>query len=111
MSKAISDDFMEYYKCKTDLGNLKGDDNDGDGRSDPGTKKEKVLDYINGLDLDYGQKIILYRSMYSSKDDKARYNMYIVDYLNSRDDISGEDMETILKELGFEVDSKGNISW
>jgi hypothetical protein len=49
--------------------------------------------------------------MYDSKDDKARYNMDIVDYLNSRDDISAEDMETILKELGFEVDSKGNISW
>jgi hypothetical protein len=49
--------------------------------------------------------------MYNSKDDRNAYNKDIVDYLNSREDISYEDMETILKELGFNVDSKGNITW
>ena len=110
LSKAVADDFQTFWRYKSELGSLEAD-KDEDGESINGSKKEKVIDYINNLDLDYGQKIILFRSMYSSKADKNTYNSDIVDYLNSRDDISYEEMETILKELGFTVDSNGNISW
>jgi hypothetical protein len=110
VSKAISDDFMTYYKYKSDLGKLKAD-KDADGDSIPGSKKEKVIEYINNLDIDYGQKIILLRSMYDSKEDRANYNADIVDYLNSREDISYEDMVAILKELGFAVSSDGTVTW
>ena len=110
MSKAISDDFLTYYQYKNELYDLKAD-KDEDGKSISGSKKEKVVEYINNMDLEYGQKIILFRSMYDSKADRESYNADIVEYLNSREDISYEDMETILKELGFTVDSKGNISW
>lgn len=109
MSKAISDDFMTYYQYKSDCNNFDAKDENGETVS--GLKKERVLDYINDLDLDYGQKIILFRSMYDSKDDKANYNADIVDYLNSREDISYEEMETILKELGFNVSSDGTVTW
>jgi hypothetical protein len=49
--------------------------------------------------------------MYDSKSDRAAYNQDILDYLNSRQDISYEDTVTILKELGFTVDANGNVYW
>jgi hypothetical protein len=100
--------YSAYKDYTKQLYDIKGEDNDGDGRSDPGTRKEKVFDWINNLDADYGTKIILFKNEYNADDE---YNYDIIDYLNSRDDISGEEMEAILKELGFEVDKNGNISW
>jgi hypothetical protein len=108
VSKAISDDFLSYYQYKTDLSKLNAKDENGESVS--GLKKERVIEYINNLDIDYGQKIILFRSMYDSKADQEAYNADIVDYLNSRDDISYQEMVTILKKLGFTV--KGNtVTW
>lgn len=83
-------------------------DKDANGKSISGSRKEKVQDYINGLDLDYGDKIILFKSQYPADD---TYNYDIIDYLNGREDISYSEMETILKELGFTVHSDGRISW
>ena len=104
MSKAIANDFLTYYGYKQEISAIKKN-HVGDG------EKDVVTDYINNMDLDYGQKIILYRSMYESKQDKANYNMDIIDYLNGRDDISYSEMETILTELGFKVSSDGTITW
>ena len=109
VSKAISNDFLTYYQYKTDLSKLNAKDENGETVS--GLKKERVIDYINNLDIDYGQKIILFRSMYDGKADQEAYNADIVDYLNSRDDISYEEMVAILKELGFTVHSDGTVTW
>lgn len=109
MSKVISDDFMEYYGYRSEMNDFDAKDKNGETVS--GLKKERVLDYINNLDLDYGQRIILYRSMYSSKADKNEYNSDIIDYLNSRDDVSYNEMVAILKELDMTVDNNGNIYW
>jgi hypothetical protein len=98
----------EAYKTYSgELYDIKAD-KDEDGKSITGSRKEKVIEYINNLNADYGEKIILFKSEYNADD---TYNQDIVDYLNGRDDISAEEMATILKELGFEVDSEGNISW
>lgn len=107
------DSYMRHYDV---LENWQSDsylsaDKDSKGNSISGSRKEKVIDYINGLDADYGEKIILYRTVYSSKADKRAYNQEIVDYLNSRDDISYGEMKSILEELDMEVDSEGNITW
>lgn len=107
MSKAISDDFLTYWQYKTELGDLEGD-KDANGKTISGSKKSKVIAYINDMDLDYGQKIILFKSEYNSDD---TYNYDIIEYLNGRDDISYRQMETILKVLGFNVDAQGNITW
>ena len=70
-------------------------------------RKEKVAEYINNLDADYGEKIILFKSEYNADD---TYNYEIIDYLNNREDISYEEMVAILKELGFTV--KGDtVTW
>ena len=83
-------------------------DKDASGNSITGSRKEKVVDYLNNLDADYYTKIILFKNEYNADD---TYNYEIIEYLNGREDISYQDMETILKKLGFEVDSNGNISW
>lgn len=107
LSKAISSDIITYRKYSDDLANIKSD-KDTNGNSISGSRKEKVIRYINNLDGDYGEKIILFKSEYPSDD---TYNNEIIEYLNDRDDISYEEMETILKELGFSVLLDGTISW
>ena len=83
-------------------------DKDSKGKSIANSKKNKVFDYVNSMDIPFEQKVILSKLEYNSYDE---YNNEIIDYLNNNPDITYEDMETILKKLGFEVDSKGNIKW
>jgi hypothetical protein len=106
VAKAVGG-YDAYKGYSKELYDIKAD-KDKNGKSISGSRKEKVLDYINNLDADYGEKIILFKSEYPSDD---TYNYEIIDYLNSRDDISYSEMETILKELGFNVSSDGNITW
>lgn len=97
----------ESYKTYTsDLYDIKAD-KDEDGKSISGSRKDKVADYINGLDISYEEKIILFKSEYNADD---TYNYEIIEYLNNRNDISYDEMVAILKELGFTV--KGDtITW
>ena len=96
-----------YKQYASELYDIKAD-KDEDGKSITGSRKEKVIDYVNSLDIDYGMRIIIFKSEYNADD---TYNQDIVDYLNERDDISGSEMKSILLELGFEVDDDGNIYW
>lgn len=107
LSKAVTDDVTKYKKYTSDLYDIKADKNE-DGKSISGSRKKKVIDYINGLDIDYGARLILFKSEYNADD---TYNSEIINYLQSRDDISAEEMKTILLELGFDVYSDGRISW
>ena len=106
MTKAVADvvTYREYTKALSDI----EADKDKNGKTINGSRKEKVVNYINSIDADYGAKIILFKSEYPADD---TYNNDIIEYLNNRDDITYEDMETILKELGFTVDANGNIRW
>ena len=107
MAKAVAGDVVGYRKYASELYDIKAD-KDSDGKSISGSRKDKVIDYVNTLDIDYGQRLILFKSEYNADD---TYNEDIIDYLNSRDDISREDMIAILKELGFTVDGDGTIRW
>ena len=106
LSQAVGG-YKAYKGYTSELWDIKAD-KDENGKSINGSRKSKVIDYINELDADYGEKIILFKSEYNADD---TYNEDIIDYLNSRDDIDYQEMETILKELGFEVDSNGKITW
>ena len=110
VSKAVTDNVIEYKQYTSDLNDIRAD-KDANGESISGSAKAKKIDYINGLDLDYGQKIILFRTYYDSKEDKATYNAEIVDYLNSREDLSYEEIITILEELDFTVHADGTVEW
>lgn len=83
-------------------------DKDENGKTISGSKKQKVFDYINSMDIDFEQKLILAKLQYNSYNE---YNYDIVDYLNNNDDISYEDEVSILIKLGFTVDEEGNIYW
>lgn len=99
--------YEAYKTYSSELYDIKAD-KDSSGKSISGSRKKKVADYINNLDIGYEEKIILFKSEYNADD---TYNNEIIDYLNNRDDISYEEMEAILKELGFTVKADGTISW
>jgi hypothetical protein len=91
-----------------EVSQIKGDDLNGDGKSDSGTKKKKVFDYISGLDVGDVEKMILYKMSYPSVDD---YNDYILEYLNNRDDLTYDVKKSMLEALGATLDDEGYIDW
>ena len=106
VAKAVGG-YDSYKAYSSELYDIKAD-KDSNGKSISGSRKEKVIDYINNLDADYGEKIILFKSEYPADD---TYNSDILDYLNSRKDLSYDERVTILKKLGFTVTSDGRVRW
>ena len=98
--------YSAYKTYSDELYDIKAD-KDEYGKSISGSRKEKVLNYINNLDADYETKIILWKSEYPSDD---TYNMDIINYLNNRADLTYEERVTILTELGFTV-SGDTVYW
>ena len=103
MKSAISIDDYLTYETKE----FKADKNEK-GNSIPGSRKDKVIDYVNTLDMDIPQKAILIKSTNTFKFND--YNEVIIDYVDSLG-IEYEEKVKILKDLDFEVDSEGNIYW
>lgn len=104
LSNVVGENYKTYSK---EIGSFTSDKNsNGDTIKD--SRKKKVVAYINGLDLDYGEKLLIYKNEYPNDDS---YNYEIINYLNSRDDLTTNDIRAILGRLGFEIDSEGNISW
>ena len=81
-------------------------DKDENGKTINGSRKEKVLSYINNLDADYYTKILLWKSEYPSDD---TYNREIIDYINGLSGLSYTDRVNALTELGFRVTADGQI--
>ena len=71
------------------------------------SKKKKVFNYINGMNIGFEEKVILAKLQYNSYDE---WNHEIIEYLNNSN-ITYDEMEFILKKMGFEVDNNGNIYW
>lgn len=106
VSKAVSDDLFEYRRYASELDNIKAD-KDANGKSISGSRKDKVIDYINGMDADFGAKIVLFRMEYPADD---TYNNEIIDYINDLGLSYGE-TKSILETLGFKVSADGYITW
>ncbi|MBQ4560233.1 MAG: hypothetical protein IJA54_07940 [Tyzzerella sp.] len=106
VAKAVGG-YSSYKTYTKALNGIKAN-KDEKGNTISGSRKTKVVNYINGLSADYGTKLILFKQQFEGDD---TYNKEIVEYLNKRNDLSYSDVETILKELGFEVDSNGNVRW
>jgi hypothetical protein len=98
---------QDYWAYREGLSAIEAD-KDADGKTISGSKKEKVIKYIEGLDISDDAKHILLKYEYPGDD---TYNYEIIDYLNSRTDISYTEIKAVLEELGFTVDNKGNITW
>ena len=106
LSKAVTDDVIKYKQYTGEMYDIKAD-KDANGKSISGSRKEKVINYINNLDADYETKIILFKTEYLSDD---TYNTDIINYLNNRDDLTYEERITIFTELGFTV-KDGYVYW
>ena len=77
------------------------------GKTVPNSKKRKVFNYINSMNIPFEQKIILAKLKYNSYDN---YNYEIIQYLNK----SNLDYDTemlLLKKMGFKVTADGKVSW
>ena len=105
-SKVVTNDLVEYRQYASDLSDIRAD-KDANGDSISGSAKTKKIEYINNLDIDYGAKLILFRSQYKTDD---TYNYEIIDYLNGLD-MTYEERVTILEELGFTVQDDGTVYW
>ena len=106
LAKAVGG-YQSFRSYTSDLYDIKAD-KDANGKSINGSRKTKVIDYVNNLDADYGEKLVLFKSEYPADDS---HNYEIVEYLCSREDISYDEMVTILKYLDFKVDSNGYVTW
>jgi hypothetical protein len=98
--------YESYLRYSDDLYDIKAD-KDAYGKTINGSRKAKVLDYINNLNADYETKIILYKKEYPSDD---TYNYEIIDYINNRNDLTYEERIAIYTELGFTV-KDGYVYW
>lgn len=83
-------------------------DKDKYGKTISGSKRKKVFNYINNMNATYEQKLILAKLQYNSYND---HNKEIISYLNNNNNISYNEMVTMLKKMGFKVDSNGTIKW
>ena len=106
VSKVVADNVITYRSYTGELNDIKAD-KDENGKSISGSRKEKVIDYLNNLDASYETKIMLFKTEYPSDD---TYNEEIVEYLNYRDDLTYEERITIFTELGFTV-KDGYVYW
>lgn len=106
VSKAVGD-VVTYRRYAKEINEIESD-KDENGKTINGSKKEKVTQYIDSLNAEYGAKIILFKSLYKADD---TYNNDIVEYLNNRDDITYNEMVTILTELDFNVSADGTVWW
>jgi hypothetical protein len=107
LSKAVSSDVVTYRKYTSDLNAIRAD-KDADGDSISGSAKAKKIDYINSLNIDYGAKLVLFKSEYNADD---TYNNEIIEYVDSIEEYSFEDKVMILTELGFKVLQDGTVQW
>ena len=99
--------YKAYKAYQSALSDITADKN-ASGSTVSGSRKKKVIQYINGLDISFGEKIILFKNEYPSDN---TYNQQIIQYLRENDDISGKEMKQILIGLGFTVTDNGKIYW
>lgn len=83
-------------------------DYNSDGKVISGSRKDKVISYINKYDLTIPQKAILIKSTNTFKFND--YNEDIISYVDGLD-LDYEIKIKILKDLDMEVDNNGNVRW
>jgi hypothetical protein len=84
-----------YWNSKAALSGIHND-KDANGKTIDGTRKPKVIDWINSQDIPYEAKIILYKSQYTGD---HTYDAEIIEYLQSNPNITYDQMVAILKGL------------
>lgn len=95
-------DYNTYKKYKKNINNIRKK-----AKALPAQKrKAKVINYVNGLDLNTTQKAMLIKNWYKGFDN---YNSQIISYVNSLK-LSTKEKQAVLKEMGFKIKG-GRIYW
>lgn len=97
-----------FASYASEVSQIKGDDNNGDGKTDSGSKKKKIFAYIDSLDVSDMEKNILRKMSYSSE---KKNNRDIAEYIVGRVDLTYQQKKEVLTGLGFKVDEQGYITW
>ena len=82
-------------------------DKDKNGKAVSGSKKKKVISYVNSLDLSIPQKAMMIKTKYSSF---HNYNNQIVKFVEGLD-VSFNDKVKMIKSLNMKVSNDGTVSW
>lgn len=96
------DDYLTYTATEFKA------DYKSDGKVISGSRKKKVIEYINSLDMNIPQKAILIKSTNTFKFND--YNNEIVDYVDTLD-ITFDEKKSILKDLDMTIDEDGYVYW
>lgn len=83
-------------------------DKDANGKTISGSKKNKVINYVNSLNLSIPQKAILIKSNNSFKFND--YNNEIVDYVSNLN-LTYYEKKELLEELDMKVLDDGTVTW
>lgn len=89
-------DYSNYQKIQKELSKIKSDI-DKNGNAISGSRKKKVISYINSLNLSIAQKAMLIKQEYTSF---TKYDKQIFNYINGQDLTFIEKART-MKSLGF----------
>ncbi len=92
---------------KFDSQEFEGDYNTRTGQTISGSRKNKVIQYVNSLNLSIPQKAILIKMEYNSYDN---YNNQIVNYINNLDK-TANDKKVLLKTIGFDNFNKDVVEY
>jgi hypothetical protein len=95
VSKAVTDDVVEYRRYSSDLNKIKGDN-----------KKEDKRRYIFGLDIDHGAKCVLFKYLYNADD---TYSKDVADYITNHPDLTYDEKISVLAKVGLRVGADGQI--
>lgn len=99
-------DYSNYQKIQKELSKIKSDI-DKNGNAISGSRKKKVISYINSLNLSIAQKAMLIKQEYPSF---TKYDKQIFNYVNGQDLTFIEKART-MKSLGFTQFDKQIIAY
>ena len=99
-------DYSNYQKIQKELSKIKSDI-DKNGNAISGSRKKKVISYINSLNLSIAQKAMLIKQEYPSF---TKYDKQIFNYINGQDLTFIEKART-MKSLGFTQFDKQIIAY
>ena len=109
--KTTNIDINEYLKYKQAKSTWKADrvdDGTVAGKSVSGSKKEKVVSYINNMNVTYEQKLLLMGQQYKLSKAEQRK---LANYINNMDLNQQEKLDLYGKIKGFTVYKNGRVTW
>ena len=104
--KINADTYLQYKKQTFTA------DKDKNGKTISGSKKDKVFEYVNSMNISKGQKAVLMKlNGYNYNDNKSEnYARETINYIDSLS-ISTKEKQKLLKHLNYKIKADGTISW